>query len=381
MHIVYIMGQDSGGLPHYTAELANAVSAHADVTVLKPSESSADDLFSADVNVLEVFKPTDISMENIFSLDISVRKNVRGMLSFGNLKLIRELDPDIVHDPTDEFPQVSLFVWYFGLNKLQPYVITSHESSHGGSSGLLRVADLVLSVMPDFEKSAAVVHSEQQREELDAQNRNIESIHVIPHGIYTFFRELDYTPQPEQENHVLFFGSLIPPKGIEFLIEAVPYIVEQIPDFTLTIAGSGTIPQKCQGTIEQYAEHINVRNEFIPNEEVGELFTRAQVVVLPYRQGWQTGHSGTLSVAFAFSKPVITTRVGDFPGLVEETGAGIVVEPGDAKAIADGVVQLLSDDTARAQMAKASKGVAETFSWERVAEQHMELYEELQERE
>jgi glycosyltransferase involved in cell wall biosynthesis len=302
------------------------------------------------------------------------------MLSFRNLRLIRELEPDIVHDPTDEFPQVSLFVWYYGLNEPHPYVITSHESSHGGSSGLLRVADLVLSLMPDFDKSAAVVHSERQREELQAQNRSIESVHVIPHGIYTFFRELDYTERPERENHALFFGSLIPPKGIEFLIESVPSIVERIPDFTLTVAGSGTIPQKCRATVEQYAEHIDIRNEFVPNEEVGELFSRAQVIVLPYRDGWQTGHSGTLSVAFAFSKPVVTTRVGDFPRLVDETGAGVVVEPENVEALADGVVRVLSDDTARAEMAEASEGVAETFSWERVAEEHMELYEQLLDR-
>ncbi|WP_312907605.1 glycosyltransferase [Natronosalvus caseinilyticus] len=370
------MGQDSGGLPHYTAELANAVSQHADVTVLKATETSAEGLFDPAVEVIEAFESTDISMQNIFELNLNVRKNLTGLYSFKNLRLVNDLDPDIVHDPTDEFPQVSLFAYLHGIYKDRPYVITSHEVEHGGSGDILKLADIVGSAIPDFPKAAAVVHSEKQREALLEQDRNIESVHVIPHGVYTFFSEFDHLEPPEELNHALFFGSLIPPKGLEFLVRALPAIVEEIPDFSVTIAGKGNIPNP-DGLLDEYTDHVTIRNEFIPNEEVGELFSRAKVVVLPYRDGWQTGHSGTLSTAFAFGKPVVTTDVGDFQQMVGDAGAGVVVEPESADTLAEGVIRVLSNESQRREMAEASAEIAEELSWENIGEKHIEMYREI----
>lgn len=377
MQILYIMGQDSGGLPHYTAELANAVSEHATVTLLKPTDTTADDIIDPEINVVDAFEPTDISMQNIFDLKFNIRRNLKGLASYRNLKLVNEIDPDVVHDPTDEFPQVSFFAWLYCVSEDRPYVITSHEVEHGGSGTLLRLADLVTSAVPDFQKAAAIVHSDKQRQALREKNRNIDSIHVIPHGVYSFFRELDYTEREEEANHALFFGSLIPPKGIEFLTRAVPIVRETITDFSITIAGSGSIPIECSEIVERHADAIEIRNEFIPNDVVGELFSKAQLVILPYRKGWQTGHSGTLSIAFAFQKPVVTSRVGDFQELVGESGAGIVVEPENPEAIADAVIQILSNEQRREQMAEASARVAEELSWANVGKKHVRLYEEL----
>ncbi|WP_188850998.1 glycosyltransferase family 4 protein [Haloarcula argentinensis] len=370
------MGQDSGGLPHYTAELANKVSRQEEVTLLKPDDTSADDILLDSVNVVNAFEQTSISMENIFDININLRENVKGLLSFRNIKLVNEIDPDIVHDPTDEFPHISAFAYLYKIYQNRPYVVTCHEVKHGGSSGILKIADMAYYLSPDFPKEAAVVHSESQKEMLVDQDRNITSVKVIPHAVYSFFKKLDHKSPSEKENHALFFGSLIPPKGIEYLIEAVPHIIDSIPNFSLTIAGSGSIPDGCDDLIRKY-DNIEVRNEFIPNNEVGELFNEAQIVVLPYRKGWQTGHSGSLSTAFAFGKPVVTTSVGDFPRLVEESGAGVAVEPENPEAIADGIVNILRNNQRRKNMAAASQQMADKLSWENIASQHIELYKEI----
>jgi glycosyltransferase involved in cell wall biosynthesis len=188
---------------------------------------------------------------------------------------------------------------------------------------------------------------------------------------------MDFTEKPEEDNHALFFGSLIPPKGIEFLIQAVPKIKQKIPDFTLTIAGNGNIPDGCSGILNEFSDCITIRNEFIPNDEVGELFSKAKVVILPYRKGWQTGHSGTLSTAFAFGKPVVTSAVGDFPELVEKSGAGVVVEPENPQAVANGVVDVLVEESRRKTMAENSARVAEELSWDNIGRRHLALYQKL----
>jgi len=374
MHVVYIMGQDSGGLPHYTAELANAVAKKEDVTVLKPSETTADDVFDDDVETVDAFAPTDISMQNIFELNLNVGKNAKGLLSYRNISKVQELDPDIVHDPTDEFPQVSVFSYLADAYEDQPYVVTKHEVEHGGASPILKVADAVMSLVPDFPKEAAITHSEEQETALQQQDRNIESTEVIPHGVYSFFKDFDYDTPPEENNHVLFFGSLIPPKGVEFLVRAVPQVVDELPDFQLTIAGDGTLSENCQEIADEYSDHVTLRDDFIPNDEVGTLFERTQLVALPYREGWQTGHSGTLSTAFAFGKPVVTSAIGDFPELVEDSGAGRTVEPENPDALATAMVDILTDEDRRESMATASAELGERLSWENIGEQHIDLY-------
>lgn len=371
------MGQDSGGLPHYTAELANAVAEEAEVTVLKPSETTADDLFDDSITVIDAFEPTDISMQNIFDFNFNVVENSRALLSYRNIRQVNDLDPDIVHDPTDEFPQVSLFAYLSDAYAGQPYITTKHEVKHGGASAILKVADLVMSLVPDFPQEAAIVHSDRQREALAKQDRNFETVEVIPHGVYSFFKEFDHETPPEENNHVLFFGSLIPPKGVEFLVRAVPMIVEELSEFHLTIAGDGDLSEESWEIIDEYSDVVTVRNDFIPNEEVGELFERAQTVALPYRDGWQTGHSGTLSTAFVYGKPVITSAIGDFPEMVDESGAGVTVEPENPKALADAIIDVLRDDEGRAAMAEASAEMAERLSWDTIGEKHLNLYREL----
>jgi glycosyltransferase involved in cell wall biosynthesis len=377
MHVAYIMGQGTGGLPHYTAELANAVAVYCEVTVLKPTETTADDVFDDSVSVVEAFEPTEISMQNIFDLNLNVRKNLRGLRSYRNIRELEDVDPDIVHDPTDEFPQVDFYAYRSKVYQDRPYVVTKHEVKHGGASSILKVADLVMSAVPDFPKAAGIVHSDRQREILAQQDRNFGTLRTIPHGVYSFFKELDYTEHEREDCHALFFGSLIPPKGVEYLIRAVPHIVEERPEFTVTIAGDGNIPDDCADLLAEYDDHIQVRNDFIPNDEVGSLFSRASVVVLPYRDGWQTGHSGTLSTAFAFGTPIVSSSVGDFDELVEDAGAGFTVEPENECALADALLDVFADESRRQEMAVASERMAERLSWENIGEKYVELYREL----
>ena len=127
MHVLYVVGQSSGGLPHYTAELANSVAKHADVTVMKPRYTTADDLFDDGVDMVDAFRSISISMPKLYSFDVNPLDFVRGVVSYDQLKRIREFDPDIVHDTTGMFPQVRLFNSYHGISHQYPLVMTRHE--------------------------------------------------------------------------------------------------------------------------------------------------------------------------------------------------------------------------------------------------------------
>lgn len=383
MHVLYIMGQSTGGLPHYTAELANAVSAHADVTVLKPTTTSADDLFDDDVDVIEAFAPLGVSMPEIYRFEVSPTRLLRGILSYNQLKDIGLLDPDVIHDATGLFPQVKLFSKLHGIDTGQPFVVTFHEvpmDRFSLSRPPILVEELVDAAIPALEIDRSVVHTANQKRALIKRGTPEEEIDVIPHGAYSIFGEHTDVDVDTEPNTLLFFGNVVPPKGIDTLVEAIPLVEREIPDVTLIIAGSGKVPKRSKQIITEHRENFEIHNYFIPNDQVGAFFSRAEVVTLPYRdQDGTKGHSGALSAAYSFGKPIVASTAGEFEDLVERSGCGRTVPPEDPKRLARAIVSVLSSEDQKAKMRENSLQMAERLSWDTIAKQYIDVYRRVHE--
>ena len=388
MKVAYILSQNSGGLPHYAAELANAVRRHADVVVLKPSETTADDVFADDLDIIDAFDPMWMSIPELYKRNFRVIDNLRALSSYHRLGVLDEIEPDVVHDPTGFLPQTRLFSGLYGIDERYPLVVTYHEIPPDTFSTFRSISteelfsalfyDAIETVLPRVTLAKRIVHSEKQRRALVQRGVSPLEIEVIPHGVYEFFGRYEYEAAPEEDDRLLFFGNVIPAKGIDTLVRSIPLVAEEIPDVTLVVAGNGRVPKRSRSIIATHDQHFEVHNRFVPNEEVGTFFSRAQVVVLPYNhQGGETkGHSGVLSTALSFGKPVVTTTIGDFPTLVEDTGCGVVVPPSDPERLAEAIVCVLRDDDRRARMAENSSRQSEQLSWEKVAHEHVSVYEE-----
>ena len=166
---------------------------------------------------------------------------------------------------------------------------------------------------------------------------------------------------------ILFFGIVRPYKGLNYLIDAMPQILSEIPDVCLIIAGEfWQDGEKYLTRIEdlKLADNVMIFNKYIPNEEVGIYFSAADVVVLPYISG--TG-SGIVQIAFGFDKPVIATSVGCLPEVVDDGKTGYLVEPMDSKAIADAVASFYKEGREAAFVNNITKE-KEKFSWDRMVE-------------
>ena len=380
MRILYLIGQGEGGLPHYTAELANAVSTDHDVIVMKPEQSTADELFDPAVDVREPFQSIDVSMSKIYNREVSPTAALRGMASYREMRRITDLDADIVHETTDLFPHVKLFARAYGVDQSQPFVVTRHEVTMNRfslSRPPVLAEELVMAMLPDVDIDQTVVHTRKQKAALGNRNADWGAIEVIPHGAYSVFGDGGSGAAPEPDT-LLFFGNVVPPKGVDTLIRAVPYITEEIPDLNVIVAGDGQIPRAVEPVIEAHPENFEIHDRFIPNGEVGEFFERAQCVVLPYReQNGTKGHSGVLSTAFTFGKPVVASTAGVFPEYVGERGCGQVVPPEDPEQLAEALVYVLTNPEDRQRMAEASRRMASELSWDSIAEKHLDLYRRL----
>ncbi len=121
---------------------------------------------------------------------------------------------------------------------------------------------------------------------------------VVPHGVRPEERP---DPVPARPN-ILFFGRLEPYKGLRVLMDAMPLVWEVRPDAELVVAGSG----QAEGEVTDDDPRIHKLARYIPEAEVSQLFSDAQLLVAPYTEGSQ---SGVVSIACARGIPAIVTDV------------------------------------------------------------------------
>jgi glycosyltransferase involved in cell wall biosynthesis len=167
-------------------------------------------------------------------------------------------------------------------------------------------------------------------------------------------------------NLILFFGFVRQYKGVVYLLQAMPKVLRRV-DVHLLIVGEfwDNIAPYTELILELGIHHaVTVVDRYIPNEELGLYFSAADVVVLPYVDATQ---SAVVPLAYAFERPVITTRVGGLPDVVFDGETGILVPPGDSEALAQAIVRFFLSEP-NGEWADAIVRYQYEFSWERLVE-------------
>jgi len=162
---------------------------------------------------------------------------------------------------------------------------------------------------------------------------------------------------------LLFFGFVRPYKGVEYIIRAMPQILERV-DAHLLIVGEFWSPESdYRALIDQLglSHAVGIVNRYVPNEEVALYFTAADLVVLPYLE--EATQSAVVPIAYGFERPVLTTRVGGLAEVVKDGETGLLVPPADSEALAETVVTFFREELG-AQLAANIHKERERFSWD-----------------
>jgi glycosyltransferase involved in cell wall biosynthesis len=348
------------------------------VTVLG-SQGIEESYFSEDIEIVKTFNKLNFSFNELYKA-ISP-KGLLDLLSFKNIKIIKDITPDIIHFTTPLFPTLSLSILYYKLNQKYPILQTKHCIRPITGSALSSYAEIAIDFFESFLGfKRIIVHTQNDKIEL-TETGKIENdlVSVIPHGVYNFFSEYcenspNKAPDPG-EKCVLFFGYIKRYKGLEYLLRALPLVKEKVPELTTTIAGEGDLSpytdllDKCNGI------HIDIYNQYLPDELVPALFRRSSVVVLPYTE--MSGESGVLNIAYAFGKPVISTDVGGVDEVLIDGVTGYLVPPKDPKALAEAIAKVLNDDEMRSAMQINVSKMCQKYSWDNIAKKHMKIYNEI----
>lgn len=149
-------------------------------------------------------------------------------------------------------------------------------------------------------------------------------VHYVPLGPRITAARWSKRAMPEEPGTILFFGNVQPRKGVEYLVRCQPTITSQVPNARIVIAGRGKEELNRCRQMMQDSTRFEIRDGFIPNDQVAELFQRASLVALPYVSA---STSGILMTAYVFGKPVVVTRVGSLPEYVDEGVTGLLVPP------------------------------------------------------
>ncbi len=212
--------------------------------------------------------------------------------------------------------------------------------------------------------SAYAVHTTVDENNLLAMIPDAE-VTVHPHPVYEQFPPATGALPKEHELELLFFGFVRPYKGLDVLIEALPLVRDDL-DVRLTVAGEfwqGGEETRTRIAELGVGERVDIVEGYLSDADAAEYFARADAVALPYRSA--TG-SGVVAVAYHYDKPVIVTRVGGLPDVVEDGRTGFVVPPESPESLARAIERLAETDL-EAMGREVHRFKDEKLTWEGLA--------------
>ena len=214
-------------------------------------------------------------------------------------------------------------------------------------------------------------------------------VDVIAHGIpdmpfvdSSFFKE-QFGVQGRRV--LLTFGLLGPGKGIEYVIEALPAIVQQHPNVVYLILGA-THPhlvahegERYRLSLERLAEDRGVKenvifyNHFVSLDDLKEFIGATDIYLTPYLNEAQVT-SGTLAYVFGAGKAVVSTPYWHAQELLADD-RGVLVPFRDSKAIAVAVCELLSDPARIEKIRHDAYAMGREMIWPAVARRYLESFQ------
>ena len=259
-----------------------------------------------------------------------------------------------------------------------PLVVTVHDpQQHSGLPWMSRLYQDAMQRHFVRKASRYIVHGEFLRKQLLERYPAItpERVHILPIGELSFFKLWDggvgECGTSTGDKTILFFGDARPNKGLGVLLRAEAILREKHSGYRVLVAGRCAAHGDYASRLDADAR-VDIVDQFIPNSGVGDYFRRAYMVVLPYISATQ---SAILPVAYAYGKPVIATRVGAIPEVLEDGVTGLLTPPKDPAALAEAMARLLGDEDLAARLgAQGQAFAAEHLSWDRIAEDTAGIY-------
>lgn len=300
--------------------------------------------------------------------DLKVKNTENVKISYKFAKYLDQNNYSIVHYNGNGFSQ---FVITAFLRRKRVLWTIHDPFLHSGEERAS--TNILYKTIGFFDRNVVLYNSHWMRDFIRTYSFNPKNVHYVRHGCMEVYRSYAQTINNKirKGKNILFFGRISRYKGIEYLVQAVLKIKDEMPDINVVIAGDGKYYFDTS-QIEN-SPNFEIINRYVGNEELVQLIQKSDVVVCPYTDATQ---SGVVLTAYALNKPVIATSVGGIPEVVIPEVTGKLVPPKDADALSQAILDVFSDPI---KLDRMSDNIQDYFnsgeySWDSISDKMIHVY-------
>jgi glycosyltransferase involved in cell wall biosynthesis len=289
-------------------------------------------------------------------------------------------EPDIIHAHGYQF-FTSDAATIISKMKKKPLILTLHGFPRGFSKMLHKTYFNLIGKKTLKTAKKLIAVSNKVAQEFKAINVPEERITIIPNGVNleefnqtlngdNFRKSLNIK---ENEKLILSIGRLEEIKGFQYLIMALAKIQSKANPIKLVIAGPefNYGPQLKKLVAEKKMEDKVIFYGPIDGRKKLEALWAANIAVVP---SIYEGFSIFLLEAMAAGKPVVATKTGIAPELIQNGKNGLLINPSDGEDLSEKILMILNDNQLSSLISRESKNAAKAFDWGKIADQILLIY-------
>ena len=278
---------------------------------------------------------------------------------------------------------------YAEKNKV-PFVVTYHADAQENGGNLIRNwaqmiynRSLLKNVLNGADIIIATSNSYINESKFLGDYR--EKIEVIPNGINLEEFDINLSKEecrdrlglPHDKKIILFFGNIVAYKGPHILLKSFSKVKSKFKDVMLVFAGRGEIQEE----LTKLAVELGIKKDVLFTGYIDEklkpfYYKSADIFCLP---------SITMAEAFGIVNleamacciPVISSKLGGIPDVIDDKETGLLVKPGDEDELSEALEFLLENGATAIKMGNNGKKKVEDYSWKKIAERTQKIYERL----
>lgn len=225
-------------------------------------------------------------------------------------------------------------------------------------------------------RRARALGADEEKTEWLPYGADAKAFQVQPHAAQRLRAQLAL---PNDATLILAVGRLVRKKGFEFLVRAMPQILQRAPNARLVVVGYGDLRQE----LEAHARALGLNGQVIfagrvPRQEIPAYFAAADIVSVPSVRDDAGNVDGLPNVALeamAAGKAIVASAIAGFPDVIDDGENGLLVPEKDSAALAAAIARLARDARLRETLGtRAREKIRAQLNWDTVARRFIAGY-------